>query len=117
MQAMDQSGHAIDAGYGMNGFRMLLDAIDEEDLRSHFPAAVSHCERYGVAMDNILIRPFLHYQLGGFEVGRFGASDIPGVRLAGEMVGGLHGQNRLMGNGLTDSLVNGFLAGRAAVGA
>ena len=43
-----------------------------------------------------------------------GRRAIPGLYLAGEMVGGLHGLNRLMGNGITDSLVHGRLAGRAA---
>ena len=39
---------------------------------------------------------------------------MPGLFLAGEMAGGLHGRNRLMGNGITDSLVHGRMAGRAA---
>ena len=34
--------------------------------------------------------------------------------LAGEITGGLHGRNRLMGNGITDSLVHGRIAGQSA---
>jgi len=63
----------------------------------------------------VLVRPFLHYQLGGFRTGLDGATTIPGLFLAGEMTGGLHGRNRLMGNGITDSLVRGRISGHAAV--
>ncbi len=58
--------------------------------------------------------PYLHYQTGGFVTDSDGATPIPGLYLAGEMVGGLHGRNRLMGNGITDSLVHGRIVGQAA---
>ena len=48
------------------------------------------------------------------ELHHFGYAHSVEAWLAGEMVGGLHGQNRLMGNGLTDSLVHGRIAGLAA---
>jgi succinate dehydrogenase/fumarate reductase flavoprotein subunit len=43
-----------------------------------------------------------------------GGSQLPGLFLAGEIVGGLHKRNRLIGNGITDWLVHGRIAGRAA---
>ena len=39
---------------------------------------------------------------------------IPGLYAAGEVTGGLHGANRLGGNGVADIVVNGRLAGITA---
>ena len=39
---------------------------------------------------------------------------IPGLYAAGEVTGGLHGANRLGGNGVADIVVNGKLAGETA---
>ena len=46
-----------------------------------------------------------------------GAAIVPGLFAAGECVGGVHGANRLAGNGLLGSLVFGLIAGRAAAAA
>lgn len=43
-----------------------------------------------------------------------GGTPIPGLFAAGEVTGGLHGANRLGGNGVADIVVNGRLAGLAA---
>lgn len=114
MKAAEGKGLAIPLD-GRSGFKLSFENCDIEDIQAKFPAAMSYLKKHSIAMSHVLIRPFLHYQLGGFRTGRFGRVSVDGLFLAGEMVGGLHGRNRLMGNGLTDSLVNGYLAGVKSV--
>ena len=58
--------------------------------------------------------PILHYQLGGFMTGVCGETVHPGLFMAGEVTGGVHGKCRLMGNGLTEAIVFGAASGRSA---
>jgi L-aspartate oxidase len=58
--------------------------------------------------------PVLHYQNGGLVIGSDGETTIEGVYAAGEITGGVHGRNRMMGNSLLDCAVFGARAGRAA---
>ncbi len=99
---------------GRQGLILTLSAVPTADLRGAFPRLAALLERQGALGDDVLVQPFLHYQLGGFRTALNGATEIPRLFLAGEMTGGLHGMNRLMGNGITDALVRGRLAGRAA---
>merc|ERR1719221_1481010 len=66
-----------------------------------------------------IITPVIHYCMGGLEVtvdsevvGKNGK--IPGLYAAGEVAGGIHGNNRLGGNSLLDCVVFGRVAGKAA---
>jgi len=66
----------------------------------------------------LLVRPTLHYQNGGVAIDANGATCVPGLWCAGELVGGIHGRNRLMGNALLELVVFGRRAGhQAALGA
>jgi L-aspartate oxidase len=58
--------------------------------------------------------PVLHYQNGGLVIDEHGATTLPGLYAAGEIAGGVHGRNRMMGNSLLDGSVFGWRAGRAA---
>merc|ERR1719223_337903 len=67
-----------------------------------------------------IITPVIHYCMGGLEVDvesrcldRSGRA-IPGLYAAGEIAGGIHGNNRLGGNSLLDCVVFGRVAGKAA---
>jgi L-aspartate oxidase len=62
----------------------------------------------------MLIYPTLHYQNGGVVIDTDGASTVSGLYCAGEVTGGIHGRNRLMGNALLDIIVFGRRAGAAA---
>ncbi|MBV8591791.1 MAG: FAD-binding protein [Acetobacteraceae bacterium] len=65
-----------------------------------------------------LVYPTLHYQNGGVIIDETGATDIPGLFCAGEISGGIHGRNRMMGNALLDIFSFGRRAGaKAAEGA
>merc|ERR1712118_641916 len=66
-----------------------------------------------------IITPVIHYCMGGLEVTAdaevIGAKGvIPGLYAAGEIAGGVHGNNRLGGNSLLDCVVFGRMAGKAA---
>jgi succinate dehydrogenase/fumarate reductase flavoprotein subunit len=69
------------------------------------------------AKEPFLIRPTLHYQNGGVLIDADGQTTIPGLFAAGEVTGGLHGRNRMMGNALLELVVFGRRAGTAAANA
>jgi len=62
----------------------------------------------------ILTYPVLHYQNGGLVVDVHGETTLPGLFACGEIAGGAHGRNRMMGNSLLECCVFGRRAGRAA---
>jgi len=67
-----------------------------------------------------IITPVIHYCMGGLEIDVDGAvlgeggAVIPGLYAAGEVAGGVHGNNRLGGNSLLDCVVFGRVAAKAA---
>ncbi|MDO8527526.1 MAG: FAD-binding protein [Deltaproteobacteria bacterium] len=60
------------------------------------------------------IRPTAHYLMGGLRIDAKASCTIPGLFAAGESAGGVHGANRLGGNGLSEALVFGRIAGKFA---
>lgn len=66
------------------------------------------------AAEPLLVRPTLHYQNGGIAIDAAGRTTVPGLLCAGEVAGGLHGRNRLMGNALLELVVFGRRAGASA---
>ncbi len=88
-------------------------------VRAQLPAMFRQYQRFDIDMsrDPILAYPTLHYQNGGIEIDEFGQSlQVPNLYIAGEAAGGIHGNNRLMGNSLLDILVFGRRAGRTVAG-
>lgn len=85
-------------------------------IEKELPAMVRQFARFGVDIirDPMLIYPTLHYQNGGVALLPDGATSIPNLYGAGEISGGVHGRNRLMGNSLLEVTVYGRRAGRAA---
>ncbi len=85
-------------------------------IKQEFPGKYILFKRYGIEIDKepMLIYPTLHYQNGGLLYDNKGKTSIPGLFVAGEVGGGVHGENRLMGNSLLDVLVFGRIAGRSA---
>ncbi len=82
-------------------------------IDASFPGMVRMFERFGIDMkkDPVLVFPTLHYQNGGVETDPKGRSTVPGLWVAGEVSGGVHGKNRLMGNSTLDCMVFGRRAG------
>lgn len=60
------------------------------------------------------IVPTVHYFMGGIKADKDGRTTVPGLYAAGEVMGGVHGGNRLGSVALTEVLVFGLRAGRAA---
>lgn len=80
------------------------------------PAMVRQYQRFNIdlAREPILVYPTLHYQNGGVAIHSDCTTGIPGLFVAGEAAGGIHGRNRLMGNSLLDICVFGRRAGASA---
>jgi len=103
---------------GMKGIWLdtpLIDLIKGKgSTEKAFPAMVRMFKRFGIDMikDPVLVFPTLHYQNGGVETDPQGATNIRGLFVAGEVSGGVHGKNRLMGNSTLDCMVYGRRAGR-----
>ena len=104
---------AIDTRFGP-AFELTLNDLPAGTIATHYPRLGRTLAEMGVLDGPVLVYPFLHYQLGGLAVDPDGRSSLAGLFVAGEAAGGLHGRNRLMGNGLTDGLVNGWRAGSSA---
>ena len=62
----------------------------------------------------ILVYPTLHYQNGGLLINSCCETTVKNLFAAGEITGGIHGKNRLMGNSLSDIIVFGRIAGKNA---
>jgi succinate dehydrogenase/fumarate reductase flavoprotein subunit len=77
---------------------------------------VRQYKRFDIDMTEmpILVYPTLHYQNGGVQLDADCHTNIPGLFLGGEVAGGIHGRNRLMGNSLLDVCVFGRRAGVTA---
>ena len=68
-----------------------------------------------IVEDPIPVRPVMHYMMGGVDADISGATPIAGLYAAGECANvGLNGGNRLGSNSLSECLVFGAAAGRAA---
>ncbi|MFO7865896.1 MAG: FAD-binding protein [Candidatus Aminicenantes bacterium] len=87
--------------------------LGEGYIKKEFPAMHRQFFRYGIDItkEPMLIYPSLHYQNGGIEINDKCESSIPGLYVAGEASGGVHGRNRLMGNSVLDYNVFGRRAG------
>ena len=87
-------------------------------IAKELPAMVRQYKRFDIDLvhEPILVYPTLHYQNGGVAIQPDGSTGVPGLYVAGEAAGGIHGRNRLMGNSLLDICVFGRRAGKAAAG-
>jgi succinate dehydrogenase/fumarate reductase flavoprotein subunit len=95
----------------------MIDMLSGEGtVAKEFPGKSILFKRYGIniSKEPMLIYPTLHYQNGGMEANNNGETIVPGLYMAGEVLGGIHGQNRLMGNSLLDVTVFGRIAGKNA---
>jgi len=82
-------------------------------VRKELPAKFIQFERHGIdiSKEPMLVYPTLHYQNGGINVNGDSETELAGLYGAGEVIGGVHGENRLMGNSLQDIITFGRRAG------
>ena len=110
----------FDGGKGVWLDSPMIDMIHGEGtIEKRIPAMLRMYLKYGIDMRKqpILIYPTLHYQNGGIKISQNGMSEVENLFVAGEAVGGIHGENRLMGNSLLDIIVFGRNAGVNAAAA
>jgi len=95
----------------------MIDMLSGEGtVEREFPGKFILYKRFGIdiSKEPMLIYPTLHYQNGGLEFRNTGETGVPGLFVGGEVGGGIHGENRLMGNSLLDIMVYGRIAGESA---
>lgn len=82
-------------------------------IQRSIPGMLRMYAKFGIDIrqEPILIYPTLHYQNGGILINAKAETNVPGLFVAGEACGGIHGNNRLMGNSLLDIIVFGRIAG------
>ena len=105
----------IVAGRGTPNGGVYIDAsvMGPEFVMKNFPGMVERCRDYGfdLAHTRVEISPTAHFFMGGVRIDPGCHTDLDGLYAAGEDAGGVHGANRLGGNGIADSTVFGGLAG------
>ncbi len=88
----------------------------EGSIEKALPAMLRQFQRFDIDITKypMLVYPTLHYQNGGIDINEKAETNIPGLYVAGEASGGVHGRNRLMGNSQLDIIVFGRRSGRYA---
>ncbi|MGA2516981.1 MAG: FAD-binding protein [Thermodesulfobacteriota bacterium] len=113
-------GKGVPTSTGKLGIWLDSPMIDvlmgEGAVKREFPGKFILFKRYGIdiSKEPMLVYPTLHYQNGGLEYNSRCETSVPGFFSAGEVSGGVHGENRLMGNSLLDVCVFGRIAGASA---
>ncbi len=97
------------------GLWIEMGHLGPDKVRRQFKGMVERCADMGfdLAAGRVPVVPTAHYMMGGVEFGADGRTALPGLFAAGEDTGGVHGANRLGGNGVANSTVFGGLAGDA----
>jgi fumarate reductase flavoprotein subunit len=100
------------------GLYISMGHLDREMVRKQFKGMVERCADCGFDLAGGLVEvvPTAHYMMGGVEFAADCSTGLPGLYVAGEDAGGVHGANRLGGNGVANSTVFGAVAGDAMAG-
>jgi L-aspartate oxidase len=112
-------GRGLQTPDGRPAVRLDTTLVDPDIAAEVIPYMLRRYRAAGVdpLTEPILTYPVLHYQNGGLVIDADGQTTVPGIYAAGEITGGVHGRNRMMGNSLLDCAVYGRRAGRAAAAA
>src|SRR3954471_25072488 len=95
------------------GVYLAMSHLGPESVRKQFKGMVDRCGDCGFDLAGGLVEvvPTAHYMMGGVEFAPDCSTALPGLFVAGEDAGGVHGANRLGGNGVANSTVFGAVAG------
>jgi fumarate reductase flavoprotein subunit len=109
MQREILAGNVNDAG----GLWIEMGHLGPDRVRREFKGMVERCADMGfdLAGGRVPVVPTAHYMMGGVVFRPDGSTALPGLFAAGEDTGGVHGANRLGGNGVANSTVFGGIAG------
>ena len=107
-----------EAGRGSphGGAYLSFEHVPETDLRAAFGPVIDRLAANGIDLTQmpIEVAPIAHYHMGGIRVDTDMQTHVASLFAAGEAIGGANGANRLSGNAITEALVFGERAGRAA---
>jgi fumarate reductase flavoprotein subunit len=95
------------------GLYIAMGHLGPEKVRKQFKGMVERCADCGFDLAGGLVEvvPTAHYLMGGVVVKVDTSTEATGLYCAGEDAGGVHGANRLGGNGVANSTVYGGIAG------
>ncbi len=104
-----RQGHASPHG----GVYIEMGHLGPERVRREFKGMVERCADCGfdLAAGRVEVIPTAHYMMGGVEFAPDCSTELARLYAAGEDTGGVHGANRLGGNGVANSTVFGGVAG------
>ncbi len=97
------------------GVHIQMHHLGPDNVRRQFKGMVERCADCGFDLAGGLVEvvPTAHYMMGGVVFRPDCATELEGLFAAGEDTGGVHGANRLGGNGVANSTVFGGIAGEA----
>ncbi len=97
------------------GLYISMAHLGPAEVTRQFKGMVERCADCGFDLAGVLVEvvPTAHYMMGGVEFAPDCTTTLPGLFVAGEDSGGVHGANRLGGNGVANSTVFGAVAGDA----
>jgi fumarate reductase flavoprotein subunit len=106
-----RKGHGSPHG----GVYIAMGHLGPDNVRREFKGMVERCADCGfdLAGGQVEVIPTAHYMMGGVAFNPDCTTEMPRLYAAGEDTGGVHGANRLGGNGVANSTVFGGLAGDA----
>ncbi len=95
------------------GLYISMSHLGVNEVKKQFKGMVERCADCGFDLAGGLVEvvPTAHYMMGGVEFAADCSTGLPGLFVAGEDSGGVHGANRLGGNGVANSTVFGAVAG------
>lgn len=95
------------------GVYIQMSHLGPDKVRKQFKGMVDRCADCGFDLAGGLVEvvPTAHYMMGGVVFNPDCTTELPGLFAAGEDTGGVHGANRLGGNGVANSTVFGGIAG------
>ncbi|MGB2953218.1 MAG: FAD-dependent oxidoreductase [Gaiellaceae bacterium] len=111
-----ESGRGVETPDGRPAVYLDTTRIPEDDANVSLPYMLRRYRAAGIEplAEPILTYPVLHYQNGGLLIDEHGETTLEGLFACGEIAGGTHGRNRMMGNSLLECTVFGRRSGRAA---
>jgi aspartate oxidase len=111
-----EAGRGVNTPDGRPAVYLDTTRISEADAEISLPYMLRRYRGGGIdpLREKILTYPVLHYQNGGLVIDTNAETTLEGVYACGEIAGGAHGRNRMMGNSLLECVVFGRRAGRAA---
>jgi succinate dehydrogenase / fumarate reductase flavoprotein subunit/L-aspartate oxidase len=111
-----EAGLGVETPDGRPALYLDTTRIPEADAEISLPYMLRRYRAGGIdpLEQPILTYPVLHYQNGGLVIDEHGQTTVEGLYACGEIAGGTHGRNRMMGNSLLECTVFGRRAGAAA---